>query len=104
MPTRVFLNPAALVIPCPLRLKPIARNHPVAWPVIHACTRRAAEEVYPITCATGDVIRAADHTQRYIGDIIVGTTAVGKAGGITRQSTQPLLVFRLCRRGAKIKP
>jgi hypothetical protein len=62
---------------------------------------RALEKIDPVTGARGDIVRAAHDSNCDVGYVVVGTAAVRKTRRIARESTEPLLIFRLIRREFK---
>src|SRR5262245_35882659 len=76
----------------------IAGSRAVARSVAKTGAGRATEKVNAVTSHAGDVVGAADHTQRDIGHVVVGSPTVRKTSAVSSQTAEPLLILRL-RRG-----
>ena len=89
----------------------ISRDGSVAWTVIRPRSGRTTKEIDAVAYECGDVVRSADYANGEIGNVVIGTAAIRKAGwigrrhsrGVVSEDRQPFLLLRECWSDPKIE-
>lgn len=84
-------------------IKTVSLDRSVARPVVDARTGHAAEKVHTVTDSVRDERFTADDSRGNVGNIIVGSPAIGKSGRIASEPAEPSLILRLSRGDGEVE-